>query len=207
MTPEEIVGALEGRGWKAEIVSRKDVDDLVDVAPSGLMKCVDGRLSDRDGMRGPKTLGGVYAIASSRNIRDLDGLKGIVDEVREAGYVPSVHGDDHADPSAMGCGFFKLWVTGQLDGLEKPEYSAPEGQKAVLAAGGVYETLEGGHAETVVMINLVPKTTLEPKKDQRFVVDAWITGEFHLNVPEYLTRSAETVEKLNGPKVAKIIVP
>ena len=56
------------------------------------------------------------------------------------------------------------------------------------------------------MINLIPKTTLVPKEDQRFVVDAWITGEFDLDVPTYLTLAVETVERLNGPKVAQIIV-
>jgi len=56
------------------------------------------------------------------------------------------------------------------------------------------------------MINLVSKTTLEPKEDQCFVVDAWITAEFDLDVPTYLTLAAETVERLNGPKIAVIIV-
>ena len=41
---------------------------------------------------------------------------------------------------------------------------------------------------------------------ERFVVDAWITGEFDLDVPTYLTLAVETVERLNGPKVAQLIV-
>ena len=207
MTPEQIVEALEGRGWTAKIVSRSDVDDLVDVNGDGLMKCVDGRKSDHAGMRGPKTLGGIYAIASVRGVRELSELAPIVNEVKEAGYVPSVHGDDHADPAPMGCGFFKLWVTGKLDGLEPPNFDSEAGKAAVLEAGGVYEQLEGAHSESEVLINLVPKTTLEPKEDQRFVVDGWVTGEFDLDVPTYLTLAAATVELLNGPKVARIIVP
>ena len=207
MTPEEIKQALESRGWTASIVSADDVDDLVDVDADGLMKCVDGRLSDHPGMRGPKTLGGIYAIASLRGITSLDGLRDIVAEVQDAGHVPSVHGDDHADPPPMGCGYFKLWVTGQLDGLELPEYTAEQGRNAVLGAGGVYEELQGGHAETEVVINLVPDTTLEPQEEQRFVADAWITGPFGLDVPQYLTLAAQTVELLNGPLVARIVVP
>lgn len=207
MEPQAIVDALTSLGWEAEIVSRQAVPDLVDVNAQGLMKCVDGRLSDHpDGMRGPKTLGGVYALAAAREVLDLDGLRTIVQEVTEAGYRPSVHGDDHADPPPMGCGFFKLWRTGQLDGLAPPEYSAEDGQAAVLAAGGVYEQLQGDHAEEVVMINLVPDTTLEPAQTQRFVVDAWIAGRFSLDAGAYLTRAAETVTKLNGPKRARIIV-
>jgi len=207
MTAEDIKGALISRGWQASIVSADQVDDLVDVTPEGILKCVDGRLSDHAAMNGPKALGGIYAIASLRGVRDLAGLGDIVREVVDKGHMPSVHGDDHADPAPMGCGYFKLWVTGQLDGLEPPEYTAVEGRAAVIGAGGVYEELEGGHAESEVVINLVPGKTLEPKTDQRFVVDGWVTATFELDVPRYLTLAAQTVELLNGPRVARIIVP
>ena len=206
MTPTQIVEVLESRGWTAEIINKSDVEDLVEVNSDGLFKCVDGLLSDHEGMRGPKVLGGVYGIAATRKVMDLDGLTEIVQEVADAGYVPSVHGDDHAHPAPMGCGFFKLWSLGQLPGLEKPDYDSEQGQSQVLEAGGVYETLEGSHSESKVMINLVADTTLEPKTDQRFVVDAWITGVFNLDVPTYLTLAVETVERLNGPKVAQLIV-
>lgn len=206
MTPEQIVDVLNDRGWTAEIVHKSEVPDLVDVDSDGLFKCVDGRCSDHNGMRGPKVLGGVYGVAATRSVLNLEGLTEIVAEVADAGYVPSVHGDQHADPAPMGCGFFKLWSQGQLPGLEKPEYDSVVGKDHVTQAGGVYETLEGGHSESKVVINLVSKTTLEPKEDQRFVVDAWITAEFDLDVPTYLTLAAETVERLNGPKIAVIIV-
>lgn len=206
MTPEQIVDVLVSRGWTAEIVNKSEVTDLVEVNSDGLFKCVDGRCSDHSGMKGPKVLGGVYGIAATRKVMDLDGLSSIVKEVEAAGYVPSVHGDEHASPAPMGCGFFKLWSLGQLPGLAKPNYDSVEGKSQVLDAGGVYETLEGSHSESKVMINLVPKTTLVPKADQRFVVDAWVTGEFDLDVPTYLTLAVETVERLNGPKVAQIIV-
>ncbi len=206
MTPQQIVDVLENRGWSAEIIQKSELSDLVDVNEEGLFKCVDGRCSDHSGMRGPKVLGGVYGVAATRKVMDLDGLSSIVSEVADAGYVPSVHGDQHADPAPMGCGFFKLWSLGQLPGLDAPDYDSEAGKANVETAGGVYETLEGGHSESKVMINLVSKTTLEPKEDQRFVVDAWITSEFDLDVPTYLTLAAETVERLNGPRVAQIIV-
>ena len=207
MTPEDFKTALISRGWEATITTADQVDDLVDVTPEGIMKCVDGRLSDHPAMNGPKSLGGVYAIATLRGVRDLAGLGDIVREVIDAGHTPSVHGDDHADPPPMGCGYFKLWVTGRLDGLEPPEYDAREGRAAVIGAGGVYEELAGGHAETEVVINLVPGKTLAPQDDQRFVVDGWVAGTFDLDVPRYLTLAAQTVELLNGPLVARIIVP
>ena len=114
MTPDQIVDVLKSRGWSAEITDKSQVDDLVDVNSDGLFKCVDGRMSDHAGMRGPKVLGGVYGIAATRGVMDLDGLADIVNEVADAGYVPSVHGDEHAHPAPMGCGFFKLWSLGQL---------------------------------------------------------------------------------------------
>ena len=206
MTPAQIVEVLQSRGWTAEIVDQSAVDDLVEVNSEGLFKCVDGRLSDHAGMQGPKVLGGVYGIAATRRVLDLDGLTAIVDEVANAGYVPSVHGDEHAHPAPMGCGFFKLWSLGQLPGLEPPKYDSEQGKAQVLGAGGVYETLEGSHSESKVMINLVANTTLVPKVDQRFVVDAWVTGVFDLDVPTYLTLAVETVERLNGPRVAQLIV-
>ena len=207
MTPEDIQNALRSRGWDATIVSSNSVDDLVDVTPEGLMKCVDGRMSDHPAMNGPKTLGGIYAIASLRGVRTLSDLGDVVREVQAAGHTPSVHGDDHADPPPMGCGYFKLWVTGQLDGLKPPEFSAAEGRAAVLGAGGVYEELTGAHEESEVVINLVAGKTLEPKVDQRFVVDGWVTGAFDLDVGQYLTLAAQTVELLGGPLKARIVVP
>ncbi len=207
MTPEQIVSALENRGWTASTVSESQVDDLVRVTPEGLMKCVDGRPSDHSAMNGPKTLGGVYAIASLRGVTDLVGLRNIVREVQDAGHVPSVHGDDHAEPAPMGCGFFALWLTGQLTGIEPPNYDSVQGRSAVLDAGGVYEELTGEHAETEVVINLVPGMTLEPQPDQRFVVDGWIAAAFGLGVGNYLVCAAQTVELLKGPRVARIVAP
>lgn len=205
MTPENIVEALEGRGWKAKILKQSDLcQPSVKVEPTGLFKCVDGRKSDSTAMNGPKTLGGVYALVAAREQGDLASLEAAVQEVKDAGFAPSVHGDDGHGP--MGCGFFKLWATGQLDNLDKPAYDADQGRAAVEGAGGTYETLEGSHSESCVLINLVEGTTYEPQTDQSFVVDAWITSTFKLDVGGYLVRAAETVEKLNGPKVAKIIV-
>ena len=94
MTPTQIVEVLQSRGWTAEIVEKSQVEDLVEVNSEGLFKCVDGRLSDHAGMQGPKVLGGVYGIAATRRVLDLEGLTSIVGEVADAGYVPSVHGDD-----------------------------------------------------------------------------------------------------------------
>lgn len=202
-----IVGVLEGRGWEAEVVKADDIADLVEVSADGLMKCVDGRPSDHPAMNGPKALGGVYALATNRGVTDIGGLKAICKEVITAGHVPSCHGDGHAHPAPMGCGFFKLWSNSNLDGIEPPEFNSEEGKAAIIEAGGVYEVLDGSHEESVVYINMVADKTLEPKAgDQRFVVDGWMAAKFNLDIVKYLMSAAETVEKLKGPLKAKIIV-
>lgn len=193
--------------WKAEIVTPADIGGVVNVNPGGLFKCVDGRTSTHHGMRGPKTLGGVYAIAATRGTVDTQSLRDITQEVRAAGYVPSVHGDDSA--GAMGCGFFKLWSKGKLSGLPTPTYNADDGRDAVCDCCGVYEVLHGKHEEDFVAINFVPKTTLEPKvaPDMRFVLDAWVAPEFHLDMVQYLTLAAQTVELLRPDAMhAKLVV-
>ena len=207
LTYEDIVGVLQGRGWEARIVTANNIPDLIDVDPKGILKCVDGRGSDNKKMAGPKMLGGVYAIANNRGVKSLDELKGICQEVKKAGHVPSVHGDAGG---MMGCGFCKLWIQGKFEdlGCTKPNFTADEGGKAVKEAGGVVEMHYGAHAEKVVYINLVPNKTLEPNHDdQRFIVDAWAAGKFNLDVPKYLVTAAATVERLGGPKKAVLIVP
>ena len=184
--------------WKPEIVPASSVGDLEATRDGHIMKCVDGRPSDNAHMHGPKTLGGVYAIASLRGIIDLDGLMSATRDVLSAGWVPSVHGDEHAHPGPLGCGYFKLWSQGKLDGLERPQFTASQGAQAVLATGGTYERLIGAHDEKEVVINLVPGRTLAPQpQSQRFVVDAWVAEAFKLDLVKYLTLAAQTVELLS----------
>ena len=206
LTPKDIVGVLEGRGWEATIVESIEVDGLVPVDPKGILKCVDGRGSDNTRMRGPKMLGGAYAIANNRGISTTAELKNICQEITDAGHVPSVHGDAGG---MMGCGFCKLWINGKFEGLgcTPPDFTAEEGGEAVADAGGVVEMHYGSHTEKVVYINFVPDKTLEPNHDdQRFIVDAWAAGKFNLDIPKYLVTAAATVERLGGPKKAVLIV-
>jgi hypothetical protein len=101
LTPADIVGVLQARGWEAEIKTASSVEGMIDVDPNGILKCVDGRGSDNKKMAGPKMLGGAYAIANNRGVTTLAGLKGICQEINAAGHVPSVHGDAGG---MMGCG-------------------------------------------------------------------------------------------------------
>lgn len=207
VSAEDIVATLQARGWEAEIISASSVPDLVDVSPAGILKCVDGRGSDNTAMKGPKMPGGIYAIAHNRHVTTLDGLREITEEVASKGHVPSVHGDHSSD--MLGCGFFKLWLTGRFDdmGYPRPEFDADQGANAVKSAGGVIEMHHGSHAEKVVLINTVENKTLEPdENDQRFIVDAWTGGKFELDIVKFLVAAAATVEMLGGPKKAKIIV-
>ena len=209
LTPQDVVGVLQSRGWEATIVKAADSPiPLVDVDPNGILKCVDGRGSDNKAMAGPKMLGGVYGIANCRGIKTTAELGDICKEVKAAGHVPSVHGDESG---IMGCGFCKLWVTdGFADaglGIEKPNFSAQEGADAVKAAGGVIEHHYGTHAEKVVYINFVEGKTLEPDHDdQRFIVDAWAAAKFNLDIPKYLVTAAVTVEKLAKGQLKKAVL-
>ncbi|KAL7509509.1 hypothetical protein ACHAXN_010965 [Cyclotella atomus] len=208
LTPADIVSALQSRGWAADIVTDESVGDMVKTKSTGILKCVDGRGSDNSKFGGPKLPGGIYAIAHNRHATKLSDVTSIAKEVASSGFVPSVHGDDSSD--MLGCGFFKLWLTGRFDdmGYPRPEFDADQGAKAVKDAGGVIEMHHGKHTEKVVYINLCPNTTIEPdENDQRFVVDAWIGGKFNLDIPKFLIGAAATVEMLGGPKIAKIIVP
>ena len=208
LTPADIKGVLEGRGWSAEIVTASSMPDMLPVDPKGLLKCVDGRGSDNTAFQGPKMAGDIYAAAHNRGTTSVEGLKAITKEVAAAGHMPSVHGDHSSD--MLGCGFFKLWVTGRFDdmGYARPEFDADQGAAAVKEAGGVIEMHHGSHAEKVALINLVENQTLDPKEeDQRFIVDGWAAGKFGLDVPKFLVAAAATVEMLGGPKKAIIIVP
>jgi hypothetical protein len=158
LTPEDVVGVLQDRGWTAEIVKAADVADLVDVSPTGYLKCVDGRAVDHNNTAGPKMLGGVYAIAHNRGKKTTLDLEAICAEVAAAGHVPSVHGD--GDGNMLGCGYCKLWLTGKFADLDPvkgapPTYSADEGASAVKSGGGKVEMCKGKHAEKFVYINFV----------------------------------------------------
>lgn len=164
--------------------------------------------SDNQQLGGPKLPGGIYAIAHNRHATQLSSITSICTEVSNAGYVPSVHGDSTSN--MLGCGFFKLWITGKFDdmGYPRPEFDADQGADAVRAAGGTVEMHHGTHEEKVVYINLCKDTTIEPdEEDQRFVVDAWVGNVFDLDITKFLIGAAATVEMLGGPKIAKIIVP
>ena len=109
MTPTQIVEVLQSHvAGDTELVEKSHVEDLVEVN-SGYLNVWMGGSPTIQVYTVPKVLGGVYGIAATRKVLDLKGLSGIVGEVADAGYVPSVHGDEHAHPAPMGCGFFKLW--------------------------------------------------------------------------------------------------
>lgn len=209
--PAEVVAALRARGWSATIeTASQNADQLVDIDPAGFLKCVDGRGSDAEGKQqhGPKMLGGVYGIANNRGIQTSEELKAICQEVKDAGYVPTCHGDDRS--GMLGCGFCKLWLNGSFAGIsaDKPEFDADQGARAVKGAGGVNEMHAGAHSEKVVYLNFVADKTLVPNgDDQRFIVDAWAAVKFNLDVPKYCVTAAATVEMLGGPKEAIVIVP
>jgi hypothetical protein len=217
LSPEDVKGVLEGRGWDVSIVTEdKCPVPVVYVQPNGILKCVDGRGSDnKDRMAGPKMLGGVYGIALNRGIKTTKELEGICQEVAKAGHVPTVHGDEGG---ILGCGFCKLWLNGKFAdeggvNAAAPEFTADEGAAAVKSAGGVVENHVAKHTEKYVILNFCPDKTFVPNgKDQRFIVDCWALGKFNLDITKYALTAAATVEKLNPgqkpcPWKAYIVTP
>eukprot|EP00804_Cyclotella_cryptica_P028952 CCRYP_012364-RA/>CCRYP_012364-RA protein AED:0.03 eAED:0.03 QI:636/0.33/0.5/1/0/0/4/0/300 len=201
VTPEKILSFFQNRGWQADIVTEFSMSyDMIKVDRRGILKCMDGRESDNFKFGGPKLPGGIYAIAQNREVITLKGLREIAEEVIHMGYIPSVHGD-HSD-DMLGCGFFRLWMMGKLGklGSPRPQFNADQGAKAVKAAGGIIEMQYGSHSEKTLYINLL-------KRDQRFVVDAWVATKFRLNVTKLLADTIAAVEILGGPKKAIIIIP
>ena len=111
LTPQDVVGVLEGRGWTATIVRRTSAPSPSSLSTYGHPQVRRWPRLRQQGHGWPKMLGGVYGIANCRSIKTTQELGDICKEVSAAGHVPSVHGDES---SILGCGFCKLWVTGGL---------------------------------------------------------------------------------------------
>ena len=121
LTPEDVVGVLQGRGWEATIVTEDSPVPVVDVNPNGISSASMAAAPTTRPWRAPGC--SAYGIANCSDIKTTQELGDICQEVKAAGRVPSVHGDEF---SILGCGFCKLWVTdgfadADLD-IEKPDH-------------------------------------------------------------------------------------
>lgn len=204
-----LIEDLKIRGWSVKEVKAEEVD-LVEVNQEGALHCVDGRKGDKNDevMSGSKIQGGVLGVLAlgmgkgeGDKITEEDVRKG-VNKVREAGFVPSVHGDDHNDE--LGCGFGKLWSQGELTGLPELRVSLDQVKEIVLEMGGEYVELKGDHQEKVVRVNMVEGKTLVPD-ETGFILDAWVAEKLQIDQQRLMENAVETVEKLNGPRVLEII--
>ena len=166
----ETVGLIENlkaNGWSVKEVKAEDAS-LVEVNKKGALHCVDGRKGDKSDevMSGPKIQGGVLgvlALGMGKGEGDTineDDVRKAVKVVRDAGFVPTNHGDDHKQES--GCGFGNLWQTSQLPGFPELGVSLEKAKEIVLEEGGDYIELVGAHEESVVKIHMVEGTTLVP---------------------------------------------
>ena len=107
MAVENGVCILKSYGWEANIVKKSDVPKIIPTASEGLLKGVGGRPSDKSGVNGLKALGGVYTIVTNRGLLSIDELKAIIEEVKQKWHGLSMHGDELAHSTPMGCEFSK----------------------------------------------------------------------------------------------------
>jgi len=202
-TLEQLVENLRANGWEIKL---GDKNKLVSVEQGSAVHCVDGRKGDKpDLMRGPKIQGGVLGVAAlmfkDRKSVGEEELRAAVTKIKELGFLPGVHGDDHNNE--LGCGFGKLWRQGELSGLPRLDVNLEQARKVVEEQGGVYVELVGEHEEQVVRVNLMAGKTLVPEEDG-FKLDAWFAEKAGIDTIALLENAVETVEKLGGPKVIEI---
>lgn len=191
---------LKNRGWEVKEGSR---DGLVPVEVNGLGPCVDGRKANKK-LRGPKIQGGVLGVMALGVGRgDETAVREAVKIIKEAGFKPAVHGDEHHHEE--GCGFGRLWSEGKLNNFPKLEVSLERVKEIVLEEGGEYVELIGGHEEKQVKVNMVEGMTLEPDGNS-FILDAWVAQKLGINKDKLLENAVEVVEKLNGPKVVELLL-
>ena len=196
--------ALASRGWKASILDDRDFctlfpkEKLVDVDPAGFLKCVDGRGSDAVGKQqhGPKMLGGVYGIAVNRGIKTTKELEAICQEVKAAGHVPTVHGDERYPRLRVG----KLWMNGNSPtrvASPPPPPTSPPTRAPPASRLRAASSRTTPPSTPRIRGQLRPGKTFVPNgKDQRFM-SIKALGKFNLDITKYALTAAATVEKLN----------
>jgi len=192
----------ESRGWRVE---RRDSGLLVPVSGLKIANCVDGR-PDEDGLLtsnpGPKIQGGAYGVAAVV-LRDgsAEGLRTTVSRIQSIGFTAGVHSGHHG---ILDCGFFRLWSEGKLPGLPELQVAPEEAARIVQEAGALLLPLVGDHVEKVVRINTIPGHTMNPD-GTAFNLDLWLAELFDTDPTSILENAMNTVEGLNGPRIAEVI--
>lgn len=190
----EPVDFFNKRGWSVSSLTRENVVTVV--AGETPLLCIDGR--DGDVAEGVKLPGSVYGIMDMKGLTGEGGFKDAANMVREAGLVPTTHGDDHKQEN--GCGFKGLNPQLNID--------SAVGRQLVEQAGGEYITLEGAHSEVDLIVNDVARTYVHTGRlagQKHFVADLWFAREIGVPNSKALDQVATTIEKLGGPKVVRII--
>ncbi|WP_423226810.1 cadmium-containing carbonic anhydrase [Candidatus Amarolinea aalborgensis] len=201
------------------VIRAGDNDELKDVKPGGAVHCVDGRqytdASQPNIMLGPKIQGGVLgvvALAGDITSGNVEGIKKAVKKIQAAGYIASVHGDEHsahAGHAANGCGFAAKWYASALTSplLKKMELSPDEARAIVTNkdVGGTYIELKGDHVEKRVRLNFVAGKTFEPD-GTAFNLDVWFAAKMGIDAETLMRNAAQTVFILVGLKPIEIFV-
>jgi hypothetical protein len=201
-TLQQVADVFIKRGWDVDIKTGRQPDQI-DVDPQGLVECGDERKpvkalskkGDTTIKQGPKIFGAAYGTPQMEKSGNAQGFKAGLTAIKDTGFTPSVHGDDHG--GIPNCGQRTKWEKGVYPELPYLKISPQEGVELTLKAGGAYVELGGPHEGTDFNFNTVNYTTRKPD-GTTFQCDAW----FLLLLGRSLTTTAEnaaiTVEALTG---------
>lgn len=119
--------------------------------------------------------------------------------VRDIGFIPGIHGDDHGE---LSCGFFTLWTEGRLTNVHPRLFNDNQISEILTEVQRI--VVPGKHEEQRLVINLVPGYTATPNT-QNFSIDSWLGQELGIPFETLLRVSAQTVELLSPVRTVRFI--
>ncbi|MFH0864495.1 MAG: cadmium-containing carbonic anhydrase [Candidatus Gottesmanbacteria bacterium] len=158
--------------------------------------CIDGRNAFRiKGLKGgevskakygPKFPGALLGLAAlkypTENLEDA--LITIAELVRQKGYIPTLHGDEHHENhNEIGCAAWNRFF---------PSLSLETGKKILQKIGGKYRILTGEHQEETLDINFRRGKT-PTQNGRNFACDIWFAQELGIDPLEAVKFTAKVV--------------
>ncbi len=183
-------------GWTVEYGHRRELIRVTDKR----VLCADGR----NRMPSPTLIGGLWgAMAMSREGggHDIFAFRRVQQIAARAGLILGIHGDGHGP--ITGCGFFRLWSTGELKGKTYP-FLLGESEVKSIQQQVPHILLPGHHEEKILNVNLLPGYTPHPNP-HAFRWDAWVTNPLDIDPAGCARATRKTIELLSPVRRVRII--